>query len=240
MARSVMIDIPDASFIPGAINQVVQDVAAEIASTDWSRSLEDQLPFLQQVHQDYFDRATGPDQQAWPSLSSETVRRKGNSKILVNTRRLVQSLSANTADSVQDINSATNTLTFGTRVPYSIFHQGDCGGRFGSAGAAGSSPKGRRQSRLRLPRQPGRSRRSHFVFGAVGAIRGLLSRLFGRTHRQMNLPNLKTTTSRLRPIQKTVRRRKTRATRPHVGLNLDSTRALAGRIADAIVERLGR
>lgn len=240
MPRSVTIDLPDASFIPGAINDIVQDVAAEIAATDWSRSLEDQVPFLQQIHQEYFDRAIGPDQQAWPSLSSETVRRKGNNKILINTRRLVQSLSTSTADSVQDINRATNTLTFGTRVPYSIFHQGDCGGRFGSAGAAGSSPKGRRQSRLRLPRKPGRSPRSNFVFGAIGAIRGLLPRLFGRTHRQMNLPNLKTTTSRLKPIQKTVRRRKTRGNRPHVGLNLDSTREIAGRIADAIVERLGR
>lgn len=240
MARSLTIDIPDASFIPMAINQVVEEVTTEIAATDWSNSLEDQIPFLRELHQQYFDSATGPDQQKWPALSTETVRRKGNGKILVDSRRLIQSLTATTADSIQDVDKATNTLTFGTRVPYSVFHQGDCGGRFGAAATTGSSPKGRRQSRLRLPRHPAGGGRGRFVFGAIGAIRGLLSRLFGKTHRQMKLPNLKTTTPGMRPIQKTLRRRKTRATRPHVGLNLDSTQQVAGRIADAIVERLGR
>ena len=58
----------------------------------------------------------------WPALAPSTVARKGHSRILIDTRRLIRSVTLeSSADKVIEITD--NSLVFGTNVPYARYHE---------------------------------------------------------------------------------------------------------------------
>lgn len=85
-----------------AMEQTEQDLAAE--------------------HAERWPRAVSPDGTPWPALAESTVKRKGHSRILVDTTLLSESVI--NPEHPQHVREVLDTgLTFGTAVPYGIFHQ---------------------------------------------------------------------------------------------------------------------
>jgi len=87
---------------------------------------------LYQIERQQFE-TQGSRSGGWASLAESTVKRKGFDTIMVASRRLFKSLTGSGGDNVADI--TPTQLTFGTKVPYGIYHQ---------------SPA----PRVRLPRRP--------------------------------------------------------------------------------------
>lgn len=93
--------------------------------------LIDELRNLERQHKKYFDTETGPDGSKWPPLKDRTVIRKGHEKILVDTGALRRSLVSTHSSGVRIVidEPAGRTLSFGTDVEYSVFHDTAKGNR---------------------------------------------------------------------------------------------------------------
>lgn len=77
---------------------------------------------LAREHAERWPRATAPNGRPWKPLRPSTIRRKGHSRILVDTSRLQESVvNPSHPDHVREV--LDRGLTFGTSVPYGIFHQ---------------------------------------------------------------------------------------------------------------------
>lgn len=111
--------IDDIRFLGG----VYQDIENQYNEIDYSQTLADFLPVLEEQHETFFDNEKGPSGSPWPELSPVTVKRKGHDKILYETGRLKASLTGPGTDSIREISDQGDGLLFGTEVPYSIFHQ---------------------------------------------------------------------------------------------------------------------
>jgi len=79
---------------------------------------------LADAHAKYFADATAPDGSPWPRLEPSTIARKGHDTILVDTTRLIKSLTAKGGggDAIRDlavVGDATHII-FGTAVEYSL------------------------------------------------------------------------------------------------------------------------
>ena len=215
---------------------VVQDIQAEIATMNHGELLHDQIPWLEELHRKYFDQAVGPGGDAWKPLSPRTAKKKGHGKILIDKRRLVRSLTERGFESVRKIDRRHATLEFGTRVPYSIYHQrsADMLLRTPGRSRSGSSKK--------LLKQPMKSKSSIWRGrGLLGALRGLLKRAYaGVTKLRMKLRGLRSPRNAGPQARRRLRESKVRRERPHVGLSLDTSSELSGRIVDDIIRRLAR
>lgn len=91
----------------------------------WADVLDSLVPILQDAERSVFLNEISPDGLTWPPLSPVTIDRKGFSKKLVETGRLFESLTTpnGTADTIWETSEDPAFLTFGTSVPYGIFHQ---------------------------------------------------------------------------------------------------------------------
>lgn len=80
---------------------------------------------LQDRHRGLFDFESAPTGEPWPELAESTIERKGHDRILYESGRLLASLAEETGDSIREIVSDVETpgFSFGTSVPYSIYHQ---------------------------------------------------------------------------------------------------------------------
>lgn len=90
---------------------------------------------LAYTHAQYFATNTGPDGNAWPPLAPSTIKRKGHNKILIETGRLIQSLteqiSGGAGEAIRDVvvmHDETDII-FGTMVEYSGLHDQAVGSR---------------------------------------------------------------------------------------------------------------
>lgn len=93
--------------------------------------LAPELAGFEQQHQEYFDRAAGPDGASWPPNAPSTVRRKGHGKVLRDKDDLMQSLTSDHPDAIRHVFDEGNTggLTFGTSRDYSRYHDRPSGNR---------------------------------------------------------------------------------------------------------------
>lgn len=106
------------------LDNLYASVARDFADTVYSHYLHDQLRKFEKLHALYFDSEADPVGASWPPLAPSTVARKGHNTILLDTGRLKGSLTGGHGDAVRDVidEGGRAGLTFGTRVPYSIYH----------------------------------------------------------------------------------------------------------------------
>ncbi len=83
----------------------------------WQEAVE----YLEEMHSQYFASSSGPDGQPWAPLAAATVAKKGHAKILIETRRLQDSLTGEHSDAVRDMDQ--EFLLFGTRREWAWIHQ---------------------------------------------------------------------------------------------------------------------
>lgn len=103
-----------------ALDAVVKSVRADFLQLDYQQVLVDFIPEIQKGEMGQFAGECDAEGAAWRPLAASTIRRKGHDQILSETGRLAESLVGNSGDTIK---SATpRELTYGTAVPYSIFH----------------------------------------------------------------------------------------------------------------------
>lgn len=96
----------------------------DFASMDLGPTLNQELGFLEMVHNDYFFDAVDPGGTAWAPLAPSTIAAKGHSNILVDTNRLLNSLTGPGPDAIRRVEGQRGNyqLVFGTNVEYAVFH----------------------------------------------------------------------------------------------------------------------
>lgn len=83
---------------------------------------------MEEHHAQWFAGQHAPGGSSWPALAPATVKRKGHSTILVDTGRLKQSFQGGSDAFRKIIGEGLNHgLSYGTMVPYSIYHQDGMG-----------------------------------------------------------------------------------------------------------------
>lgn len=98
---------------------------------DLTASMQNELGYIEELHENYFYSATDPNGSPWAPLAPSTVAAKGHGTILVDTGRLQRSLNGPGPDAIRRVESARGdwVIVFGTAVEYSIFHDDPAGGR---------------------------------------------------------------------------------------------------------------
>ena len=96
----------------------------DIEAIKWREFFLDQADRLQGDHQTYFDDSKSPEGNKWAKLAASTIKRKGNNNILIDTNRLIKSLTQRGPDAIREPFASGNMvgLVFGTAVPYAHFH----------------------------------------------------------------------------------------------------------------------
>lgn len=110
--------------------QVMADLFEEFYRIDYSPMLVRELSLMADLHRDYFLHSIGPDGAPWKPNAPLTIARKGHRKVLFGIPSHGHPLFHSLTDkqpSDDAIRQAFHTgrgsyLVFGTRVPYSIFH----------------------------------------------------------------------------------------------------------------------
>ena len=114
--------IQEIIFTEAEFQGVYDDVALNFRNASYRPELDDFNDAIYESHADRFGLENDPNLSAWPPLAAATIARKGHDTILVDTGRLRRSLTTKGhADHAGEI--FDRGLTFGTSVPYSIFHQ---------------------------------------------------------------------------------------------------------------------
>lgn len=104
------------------LGSVYQDVENKFRDCTYRQPFADFVPVLERAHSIFFAAEQSPTGIPWAPLARSTVRRKKHSRILVDTGRLLGSLSSSDhTDAIRDIED--RYLAFGTSVPYAIYHQ---------------------------------------------------------------------------------------------------------------------
>ncbi len=100
------------------------DIASSFANMDLGPTLQRELGFLELVHNDYFYDAQDPGGNAWQPLAPSTIAAKGHDTILVDSGRLINSLTQQGPDAIRRVEGGRGNyeLVFGTSVEYAIFH----------------------------------------------------------------------------------------------------------------------
>ena len=78
------------------------------------------LEYLRETVRQYYLSQGGPG-GPWPPLAASTVAKKGHATILLESGRLIASLTGRTADSILDV--ARLSMRYGTQVPYAKYHE---------------------------------------------------------------------------------------------------------------------
>lgn len=109
---------------PSEIQELYDSVEEDFFDINYGDYFANEAVLLEELHRAFFDRETAPDGTRWPPLSPKTIKRKGHSRILIDSHRLMRSLVGKSTDSVREIVTEQNNqgMSFGTLVPYSRFH----------------------------------------------------------------------------------------------------------------------
>lgn len=237
MSKEIIIDVDSPAMIRPAIQSAVDEVVRELGHMSYNVVLGDMIPSIEIAHQMYFTMQAGPDKRPWRPLAASTIRKKGSSIILIDTGKLISSLtSRNATGAVRRVEN--NELTFGTSVPYSWFHQRMTEWAYAYAALKrrlGLGPK----YRLKGP-QTGKSLMAKILtLMTIGTVSSLMAK--SRKSRSRSRP--KTTgsgkskrTRRKAPMSVTGQK----YGRPHVGLTPETTEELSNMVADNIVKQLRR
>lgn len=112
-------------------NRFWGQIEADAESIDLEPTLTAELGVLEKLHEDYFFDAADPGGNSWPPLAPSTVAAKGHSTILIDSGRLLASLTQPGPDAVRQVHGGQGSfeLVFGTAVPYSVFHDEASGNR---------------------------------------------------------------------------------------------------------------
>jgi phage gpG-like protein len=117
----LLIDVKDMNEAQAAMQLVLNHVASELANANFQPVLKEEVvPLLSRVHEDYFNRESGPVGD-WAPLAPATVKRKGFDTILVDFNNMRSSLLfTGTQDHIEDVSEAG--LTWGTSDHKAHFH----------------------------------------------------------------------------------------------------------------------
>ncbi len=114
--------IQEIVFDEAEFQEVYDDIEENFRASEYNAELSEINDQLFDFHKAGFALERDPNLSAWPPLAAATIRRKKSDKILVETGRLKRSLTTRGgSDHVGEV--FDRGLTFGTSVPYSIFHQ---------------------------------------------------------------------------------------------------------------------
>lgn len=99
-------------------------IAADFTRINFQAFGRLELYELEDLHAKYFADASDPTGAAWPQLAQSTIDRKGHGTILVDTGRLLASLTGGGADGIRDVAEVSDmtNIIFGTNVEYSGLH----------------------------------------------------------------------------------------------------------------------
>lgn len=92
-------------------------------NADFTDTLAEMVSVLEQGETKAFDDECTPGGEAWDELAWMTISRKGHAVALYETGALRDSLTGDGSQGIREV--ASRELTFGTSVPYAIFHQED-------------------------------------------------------------------------------------------------------------------
>lgn len=219
------ITVPSMDMVPVVIRQQQAKVEQYVRGMSYEKILRDQLPWLERKHADYFGHGVDPVGRLWPVLAPSTIRKKGKDDILIDTSRLMASLTGQSPDAVREVTD--KSLTFGTRVPYSRYHQ------------QGSNKWKQAQRIADLKRRLRKKPAAKAKAGSISAMLGLVLTSLGSLFRK------ETSKKRVKKGPKVNRRKVRKASphkglppRPHVGLSRASANELSRRVANAIVESI--
>jgi hypothetical protein len=229
MPRLTTIDIPDLSYLPAAVNQIISQVVEEIVRIDYDGVLRAEVPTLERIHRQYFGRGTGPDNRRWEPLQPSTAKRKGSNEVLLDKQALFASLAGSGPGAIRTVQN--RELEFGTSVKYSIYHQRGAGFHILS-----------RQQQRQFFKATGLRRKrisaKHFrVATAAGIFRATVR--VARTAIRTRTRKGKTRVGRV-TVKEPQRRSRRLPQRAHVGLNQVGVREITNNVADGIILRLAR
>jgi len=105
------------------LNALVHGMCDQLTEPKFERELwQETVESLEEMHSSYFASSSGPDGQPWAPLAAMTVAKKGHAKILIETRKLQESLaSSGHVDAVRDLSD--DFVLFGTRREWAWIHQ---------------------------------------------------------------------------------------------------------------------
>jgi len=101
---------------------IYDDIALNFREAEYKSELSDFEDELYELHADSFALERDPNLSAWPPLAAATIARKGHDEILFESGRLRTSLTTKGGPGHTG-EIFDRGLSFGTDVPYSIFHQ---------------------------------------------------------------------------------------------------------------------
>jgi hypothetical protein len=110
------------------LNRLFDSVVEGFRALSFQQMFLEEQRMMAELHMGYFLSATGPGGAKWPPLATSTIEKKGHATILVDTGRLVGSLNNaqggadGIRETVDDFGGAGAGFSFGTDVPYSVFH----------------------------------------------------------------------------------------------------------------------
>lgn len=106
-----------------ALRDLVHGMCEQLAEPTFERERwQETVEVLERMHESYFASSSGPDGQPWAPLAASTVAKKGHAKILIETRRLQESLaSSGHVDAVRE--ASEDFMLFGTRREWAWIHQ---------------------------------------------------------------------------------------------------------------------
>lgn len=99
--------------------RILLEVEADLREADYEPTLEDFIPVLEAGEATAFQSGTEPGGAAWVPLAESTIRKKGHGIILVETEKLMKSLTSGGGDAVRE--TTERGMIFGTSVEYSSF-----------------------------------------------------------------------------------------------------------------------
>lgn len=111
--------------------ELFDQMAEAIENGSYESRMDELVPLIQDCEAKAFHEGREPGGTAWVPLAPSTIARKGarsgiigpHTTILVDTGRLFESLTIDDGTSDTVWITGDNFLTFGTSVPYSIFHE---------------------------------------------------------------------------------------------------------------------
>lgn len=114
--------IQEIVFDEADFQEIYDDISLNFRQAEYNDELSDFSDKLFEFHEAGFDLERDPNLSAWPPLAAATIARKGHDKILIESGRLKRSLTTRgSSDHIGEV--FDRGLTFGTSVPYSMFHQ---------------------------------------------------------------------------------------------------------------------
>lgn len=104
------------------LSGIFSDIEQQYSAATYQKELQASETVIAEMHQGFFDRQQDPFGTPWKDISAATKARKGHDRILIDTERLIGSLTE--IGHPDHVGSVTDReLEFGTSVEYSPFQQ---------------------------------------------------------------------------------------------------------------------